>query len=295
MTRLALKNILGYWHLLSLDAPSVAMLWTWFIARCSGIQIPPKAILAMGTVVWLLYAADRLLDTRSPVLRTHVLQGLEHRHHFHRLHRWAFRAGIALASLAIVYLSVDLARPSIRLYLFLGAPLAAYFLLIHKHVEAASQPVTRVPKEMAVGVLFSAATFVPTVARGPSLRVDLLPAGLLFGLLCSLNCLFIYTWEHAQSASTSYPEAHAVTRLALRFLPQLAGFAILGASCLAVYDRLRVHSQPVSWQLAAAIALATALLLELNARHQTLGPTTLRAAADLCLLTPILFLLTASP
>ena len=55
---------LELWHLLSLDAPTVAVLWTWFIAASVHIALPLTSLLAMGLVVWMLYAADRLLDAR---------------------------------------------------------------------------------------------------------------------------------------------------------------------------------------------------------------------------------------
>ena len=54
----------------------------------------------------------------------------------------------------------------------------------------------RLPKEIAVGLFFSAATFIPSVGREPGLRAEFLPAAILFAVLCSLNCLFIYAWEH---------------------------------------------------------------------------------------------------
>ena len=52
------------WHLLSLDAPTVAALWTWFIARANHIRLPLASPVAMALAVWMLYAADRLLDAR---------------------------------------------------------------------------------------------------------------------------------------------------------------------------------------------------------------------------------------
>ena len=54
------------WHLLSLDAPTVAALWTWFIAATNHIHLPLSSPLAMFIAVWTLYAADRVLDAQSP-------------------------------------------------------------------------------------------------------------------------------------------------------------------------------------------------------------------------------------
>jgi hypothetical protein len=288
------QNLLAYWHLLSLDAPTVAMLWTWFIARSCGIHLPPTAVLAMGTAVWLLYAADRLLDSRNLLrssIKSFILseanisaqseannssKSLEPRHHFHRHHQRRFRFGILAAAFALATLIPQLAAPSIRLYALLGTVLTVYFGLIHLQ----RNPAPRLPKEIAVGIFFSAATFIPTVARQPTLRAQLLPAAIFFGLTCSLNCLFIYAWEHP----SPFPEAHATTRLALRHLRPLIGLAVLGSFTLT----LRL----TRWQLPCAVAIAASFLLLLHCNRRHLSATTLRASADLCLLTPILFTLT---
>jgi len=271
------------WHLVSLDAPTVAMLWTWFLARTNHISLPATAILAMGTAVWMLYAADRLLDSRA-ISSQH--QGelphsdLEARHYFHRNHKRAFRCGILFASISLALLLPQLAPQSIRLYLVLGTLLFGYFILIHVNSAAIQHNSHRLPKELAVGVFFSAATFIPTVASDPSLRLALLPAAILFAVLCSLNCLFIYHWEHPATSSETNP----ATNIALRFLPRISAIALVSGLILAVFD----HSLPRP--IPAACSLATILLLLLHRNRHHLSPTTLRAAADICLLTPFLFL-----
>ncbi|MBB5059006.1 hypothetical protein HDF16_003729 [Granulicella aggregans] len=281
-------NPIIYWHLLSLDAPTVAMLWTWFIAESNGVKLPLTSILAMGVAVWILYATDRLLDARSTMDAQ-----LERRHLFHQNHRSAFHAGIALASLALVFLVSCISPAALRLYVILAAPLIGYFVLIHlrrKSSKARSTP--RLPKEIAVGIFFSAATFIPSVARNPVLRRPLLPAAALFGLACCLNCLFIYAWEHPFATSVPYPEAHPATRLALRFRAFLSILGIAGGFGLALYSSFSRGPNSAPWQLEVAISLSAALLLQLHFRRRHLDPAALRAAADLCLLTPILLVFT---
>ena len=92
-TRTPTHSPLALWHLLSLDAPTVAALWTWFIARANHLQLPLSATVAMGLAVWMLYAADRLLDAQS----THH-DPLEARHLFHHRHHTAFLIGIFAAT-----------------------------------------------------------------------------------------------------------------------------------------------------------------------------------------------------
>ena len=248
------RNPLTLWHLLSLDAPAVATLWTWFIAHANHIHLPIASILAMFLAVWTLYAADRLLDEHA----------LEARHHFHHQHRRPFLTGIILASIALAILLPRLEPAAIRLYLILGGLVFGYFVLIH-----ATQNSHRYPKELAVGICFAAATFIPTVARQPTLRPALLPPALLFAALCSLNCLFIYAWEHA-------PQPHP--------LPLLAIILAFTAAAIAVFD----HRAP--WLISAATAISAALLLLLHRLNSKIPATPLRAAADLALLTPILLL-----
>ena len=228
----------------------------------------------MAIAVWLLYAGDRLLDSRA--LTAAHTPGIEARHRFHHQHRSAFRTGIAVASVALAALLPTLHAEAIHLYLIEGSFLAGYFLLIH-----AVSYTPRIPKEFAVGLFFAAATFIPTVARRPDLRVPLLAPALLFAGLCTLNCLFIYAWEHPGDTTTT---AHITTRAAVRHLRSLAAILLVAALGLLVTETF------MPWKILAAIAASIVLLLILDRCRGRLTPTTLRAAADLALLTPALFL-----
>jgi hypothetical protein len=275
------------WHLLSLDAPSVAALWTWFLAASDHVRLPRTSILAMAI---LQNAAD------STPLHCGLYEQLEPRHLFHYRHRRVFRGGIALCSITLALLLPQLMHAAVRLYLILGGLLIGYFILIHAPSNppqsgvprfATSRTPHRIPKEFAVGIFFSAATFIPTIAREPALRPILLSAALLFALLCSLNCLFIYSWEHPRATSHTHP----ATRLALRSLLGLTLTAILLSLALATLSWLSPSHLP-PWPILAATGLSAILLLlldHLRSKHR-LPATPLRASADLCLLTPLLLL-----
>lgn len=274
--RISKENPLVLWHLLSLDAPTVAALWTWFLASANHVRLPLTSILAMATAVWLLYAADRLLDSRVVHSR-----GLEARHRFHHRHRRAFLAGITAASVALAALLPSLSPESIRLYLIEGSVLVGYFVLIH-----ATSSAHRLPKELAVGLFFAAATFIPTISRQPALRLPLIAPAILFAALCSLNCLFIYAWEHSAPAPghLTEPATHPATRIALHHLRILALVLLLAAFTLALFYRR------APWPIPFAIALSTGTLLLLHHYRRAMPATALRAAADVALLTPLLFL-----
>jgi hypothetical protein len=272
------ENPLALWHLLSLDAPTIAALWTWFIASTNHVHLPLSSILAMAVTVWMLYAADRLMDTRLLNVDPGRQEDLEARHYFHHRHRTAFLSGILFASIALAVLLPHLEADAIHLYLVLGALVFGYFILIHGTHSA-----HRLPKEIAVGLFFAAATFVPTVARRPGLRVSLLPSALLLATLCSLNCLFIYAWEH--DAFSTNRSTHPITQFAISKLSLLTVLLSLSSATIPLLD----HRTP--WPIPYAIALSAALLLLLHNHRLALKPITLRAAADLALTTPLLLLL----
>lgn len=272
------EDPLALWHLLSLDAPTVAALWTWFIASTNHVRLPFSSTLAMAIAVWMLYAADRLMDARLLNVDPGRHEDLEARHYFHHRHRTAFLSGILFASIALAVLLPHLEADAIHLYLILGALVFGYFILIHGTHSA-----HRLPKEIAVGLFFAAATFIPTVARRPGLRVSLFPFALLLATLCSLNCLFIYAWEHDTFRTSR--STHAITRFAISNLSLLTVLLSLSSATITLLD----HRAP--WPIPYAIALSAALLLLLHNHRLAIKPITLRAAADLALTTPLLLLL----
>jgi hypothetical protein len=251
---------LALWHLLSLDAPTVAALWTWFIARANHVQLSYALPVAMFLAGWVIYAADRLLDMR------HLVTGrprrsedeLEARHLFHFVHRRAFLASMPFAAIGILALLPNLLPVAVHLYLLGGVLLLGWFLVIH----AAG---LRLPKEVVVGLYFAAATFAPTLVRAPVRPRLLMVEAVLFAALCTLNCLFIHAWERSTG----------------RMRPLLTFAALLGlASCAFLRG-----SAP-----AIAIGISAALLFLLHCRRDRLSRTHLRCAADLALLTPVLLL-----
>ncbi len=262
------KSPLILWHLLSFDAPTVATVWTWFIARAHHVSLRASSLAAMAAAVWTFYAADRLLDVQGA-----GADALEARHYFHQRHRPSFMAGITVCSVLLATLLPRIPERAIRLYLILGGLVFGYFVIIH-----ATRSAHRLPKEIAVGICFAAATFIPTVSREPGLRLVLLAPALLLAALCSLNCLFIYAWEHpGGSAQTPHP----VTATALAHLNGLAAAIFLLSAALACLD----HRVP--WSLYGAVAASTAALGLLHLNRPRLGVLFLRAAADLVLLTPL--------
>jgi len=307
---------LALWHLLSLDAPTVATLWTYFIARTAGIHLRWQSPAAMFVAVWMLYAADRLLDARTD-------QDLEERHRFHYRHRKTFLTAIAAAAPVLALLLHQLPTATLHLYTLLATLVGTWLLIIHiqptipkdRHPEAVLSEVewtkdlrilsaeatiqrnnARLPKELAVGLCFPAAVFIPTVAAAPQLRLALLAPAFCFAAVCTLNCLFVYAWEHPAPRN----KAHATTRWGTNHLVALSLFAIAFAigtlwvphiSLLRCgFSQLHCTIGLTTTKIPIACALSTLTLLALHHQRKHITPTNLRALVDAALLTPLLFL-----
>lgn len=265
-TRAAALGPLGYWHLLSLDAPTVAAVWTVFIARAAHVALPLFAPAAMFLAVWMIYAADRLMDAR----RQH---NLEARHRFHGRHSVGFRVALVAATIAMVPLIAAMPMRTRQEYLTLGAMLLLWLGLIH--LVGAK---LRMPKELAVGFFFSAAVFIPTVSR--TSHVGLAMPALFVANLCSLNCLFIYAWEHPPSRRGSEP--HVTTVFGLRVLEGIAVVSIILP--LLMMRFVSLSGRPIL----LAVSIGAVFMLALHYVRLRFDRIDLRAAADLALLSPLL-------
>lgn len=274
-------SLLQLWHLCSLDAPSVAAIWTLFIANVHGVPLPWFAPASIFLAVWILYAADRLLDAQRA---STFNERLEDRHRFHEAYRGRFIAGIVVSSLLLGALLFRFSLEELVLFAALGFALLAYLLLIHggsaKHELGCS---SRLPKELAVGPFFAAAVFIPTIAREPKLLTHLLASAAMFALVCTLNCLFIYAWEHSDDLS----HAHFSTRsLVARVVPATYCIIVLAALQAALPAR-----EGIAPQSALAYVLCMACFLALHQQRRQLTKLNLRALVDLALLLPLPLLL----
>jgi hypothetical protein len=228
-------------------------------------------LLPLGT--WLLYVADRILDglhqSRRALLRE--------RHHFHARHRAAFLGAASFLATLLAWFVLTYMRPeTLRDDLYLGVFALLYLFVVHRGAF-------RLPKELAVAVLFAAATAVPAWSRlsgrglggaGGSGREQLAPAIVFFALLCWINCVGIEKWEGGP--------LHATTRWAsLHLRPIVTATALfsLAAALLAPSPGL------AAVYLAATVS--SGILFALDARSSRLSPLHLRIAADAALLTPL--------
>ncbi len=109
---------------LALDAVAVAISWQLVFAKMTGARLSVLESVALGTVVWLIYLTDRLLDA-SPTT------GRRERHAYARRHaRWLVPLMVLLA-VAVTWLALhELRWITVRTALFVGMGVGAYFLVL---------------------------------------------------------------------------------------------------------------------------------------------------------------------
>jgi hypothetical protein len=248
----------AYWHLLSLDAPTVAAVWCCAFARAARVRVPLACVLALGGTVWMLYAADRLLDAHA----AHLRPQLRERHWFHAAHRRA-AAWLAIPRRVLpgeATLAVAAAVYFARVHL--GTPLGVH-LGAHLGKRFGWRRLAIGTKESAVGIIFALGVAIPAMAMLARPWPLLLPTA-AFAALCGLNCLLI------EKAEAARPTAACNWSLALlaaaSVLPMSGGFRLL-------------------W---LEICLAAGLLLAASLAKARLSPLAFRVAADAALLTPLL-------
>jgi hypothetical protein len=283
---LELPAFLRLGHLASLDAPAVAVVWSLSFASAARIQLPGwvPLLLALGT--WSVYVADRLLDAHRAFTSDRA-RHLRERHLFHWRHRRLLipmAASAALAAATIIFSEMPAALREHNSVLALAA--LVYFSGVHlpgarrripsplRSIRLRWAPFPS--KEFLVGVLFTAGCAAPTLTRlqgaFTASQVALLFLIVYFACLAWLNCSAIDCWE---SNRTEQAGVHAI----------LLGCVGLLAGLVCVAARPQIV-------LALAAGAASAFLLGLLDRtRRRMTPLTLRCAADLVLLTPVVCLL----
>jgi hypothetical protein len=263
----SLHTLLRYWHLLSLDAPTVAALWCWAFGLAARLWLAPWLPVALALGTWLFYMADRLLDARlSPEA------SLQERHRFHDRHRRWFLSVAAPVALALALLIARIPRSLIKSYCVLGILSLLYLGLVHLPAGARGRSLAYFPKEFVVALLFAAASALPAwdEARRRAMEMPrhhpLLLLCPIFAALCWLNCVAIEDWEQHRGGRR------------IQWLAVLTIAASSGAF-------FKLMNRPTR-SLAVATILSAAIFLALN-RCQ-LKATGRRIAADLALLTPLL-------
>jgi hypothetical protein len=274
------QTSLPWWlwpHLLSLDAPLVAVGWQLWWSCLEGVKLSwfHHAILALG--VWMVYLADRLADGwRS------VPGELETERHVFAVRRRAEMGvllGVAVAGLAVLS-PLHLTGRQLAGGILLLAATGGYFANIHGRRKRRGIA----PKEAGVGVIFAAGTsfFVLGAMRSRPMGVFLLEVT-IFGVLCFLNCALITKWERN-------PQDQRDPSSLLNAFPRLT--ASLGGICAALAGTTAAGALASRSTLALALApLVLGALGLWGLDRSAFSTRALRVLADAVLLTPWVFLL----
>lgn len=241
---------------LSLDAPLVTVAWQALLARSYHAELHWHQRAIVFSSVWLGYAADRWFDnlkTEKPRSEQHLFFS---RHERPFLAAW-FIALAGTVTLALANLgSVELYRGFV-----LMAASIAYSLFAQGGRKLPGYPLI---KSLLTGLLIMASALLFLPIEKATLLTEL-----SIWCLFSSNCLFIRSWTRSR-------EPWSAT----------LGYALSSASGILAAFALWQQFEPI----AAATLLSLAALLALQSQRRRLPNETLRTAADLCLLSPLLLL-----
>ena len=233
----------------------MAVLWQTLFLRCLGAPVRWLPALLLFLTVWLIYVADRLLDTRNG-------WGITPRHQFYRRNfRWALAAWVMALATTAGMVFLGFANPLLLRGLAMLAAVFLYLAVVHWLPSGASWIGL---KEAAVAVLFALGTSLPAWGqiRSPNDALTVV----LFSVLCWLNCIAIEQWENG---------------LARLPVARIAAIIAIGGLVLLHHDR------PI---LAGAESASLFALVLLDGLHHKLSRDALRVLADVALLTPLVFL-----
>jgi hypothetical protein len=284
---------LAWWHLTSLDAPTVAIVWTLAFAWAARITLPAWVPTLLALTAWSVYMADRLLDARSALI-TDRLHRLRLRHHFHWRYRRIFFPLALVSAFAAVFIVLNFMPLAARVRnSVLAAAALAYFSGVHSRRRFRPLLFQLLAKEALVAVLFTVACVLPTISRAFALPPahsatplwPLYAMAFFFTLLAWLNCHAIERWESTGGPSPVEPSRGQASRskiFGLAILLTLTGL-FLTATLAAIHPR--------SAELVLSGTASAVLLALLDRCRARLTPLALRVAADLVLLTPLALLL----
>jgi hypothetical protein len=317
---------IAFWHLASLDAPTVAVIWSLAFAWAARVPLSGRVLLALALATWCAYVSDRILDARvlgaqtlgAQTLGPQLSDGwdfgarsgadpsmwpaLRERHYFHWCHRRLFLPLAAVAACVAGFVALTLLHSFMRERGFiLAAAALAYFSGVHvaPWLERRRLLLPRlVSKEFLVAVLFTAGCILPAWSplRASGAQEFLLWCfwipGVYFAVLAWLNCRFIAGWEAEESDRRAGGRRRRFW--AFRLFPARStdfSAAVLLASAGFLLACLAFGSHARASALLATGALSALLLATLDSLRARITPLALRAGADLVLLTPLLLFL----
>ena len=177
-------------NLIGLDAPCIAIVWQKLFADSFNIKLPLSNYFTLFLVVWFIYSVDRLMDSKS--LGSKETAALRHRFYFKY-----FR--IMLVITVICFVCVGYLCLAVIPFEMLktGLVISPFVLVYLLHRKWSKGPMMAfIPKEIFVGLVFAVGVTLPGhVWSGDVPEAFLSSSVIVFGILCSMNCMAISVWE----------------------------------------------------------------------------------------------------
>jgi len=268
-----------YPNLLSLDAPTVAVVWLFAFSRAFDSPLSFSVCAVLFLAVWSIYVIDRLIDG----LRQKNWSLATERHRFVQHHQKQFVGLLAVivplgAGLTITTLPIDLIVAGLTLCVMVILYFTAFTCLFPqlKRLRA---------KEFACGFVFAVGTSlgVDAVRHGVFAHpARTLPAILIFASLCIFNCLIIA----ARERHTDWANDPAAASVWWRHLDRdltILGVVLTTASAIA-------WMQSSQYALYPACFISALTLILLNLFQKRFSKSLPRVLADVALLSPLLVL-----
>lgn len=296
-------------HLLSLEAPLVAMAWMADLAHLHRVTPMPGVLAGLGLSVWVIYVLDRLLDTLGK-----TDSELDERHLFHRRHRLPLLAAVALSiglaswlgfwvvpadlmwqgallSIPVLfYLAIYAARGS--QWFFRGLlPIGGLMVLLFIH----SAPL-RTGFKMSITLLISAILLLLLMRRYQEKLRSAMSKDMLGGVIFALGCT---AWSRfIRNGSDPVGGFVELVLLSCLFVSNLTGISTrtihhrwmaagLGAAVGAVALVQRGSLANSMSLLAIACIVGFLLLLILDRCRASLSENAYRVVADVAVLVPV--------
>lgn len=263
-------------NLLSLDAPIVALAWTWIFAQAYRVQAFQWETLAvLAAAVWVVYVVDRLWDARKFAIRR-TSDRLQQRHEFHWKWRWRFSVGVLVALGFIGWVLLYRVGPALSaLGAWVLVPTVLFFALASGSRRGANVPYL---KNLAAGLAFAMGVAVPIfyqTGMHSGFLILINREVLFFAILLVLNITALDLWENAMREGGS--DSRDASEIALSFpLILLAGFSFFVA----------INSEATLRWCYYAFAISAALLHILNRLRVRFSLDGLRVLGDCTLLVP---------
>ena len=255
---------------LALDAVAVALLWQHLMADYLSVPIewPHRTIIALS--VWLVYVGDRLFDIKK--IPSHKL--------ITQRHKLTLKLKPFLHPLFYILFSINVLLAFSTLswtHLTLGLIILAACILYTKITARAKH--TLIPKEIIVGTLFTAGTFLFLVTPNSIANPHFWSSIVITLILFNSNTLLVPYWEktidQAQGQSSIafiYPNAYPY---ALCLLPL----------CII----LSIIAFPVPYSI--PFIASSLVLLFLHFFKTKISPETINLLSNLALITPVILVI----